>query len=59
MATIRVCHYLLSLPSQATPEVHPIIMQLISLKSTRDLFTKATNPCFFHQVPQTKTTNYS
>lgn len=51
IATIKVCHYLLSLPSQKALEVHPIIMQLISLKSTRDLFTKATNPCF-HQVLQ-------
>ena len=54
MATITMCHYLLSLPSQKTPEVHPIIMQLISLKFTRDLSTKATSPCFFHQVLQTR-----
>lgn len=31
-------------------EVHPITMHSFFLKFTRDLFTWATDPCFFHQV---------
>lgn len=55
-----MCHYLLNHFSSMKPTVvHPITMESISLKSTRDLPVKTTNPCFFLQVQSQRPTQKS